>query len=558
MAGVQAIYGVRMQNIASSNSCASSLSKQTSSIAWAWNDGSNETSIAVYSSDKTKFLERTSWISRSGGWGASVKWTGGDFDGDGRTDIAAAWNNGGTNTLTVRLSTGNTFNAIHWATNAGGWSDSTVWLPGDFNKDGRTDLAGVWNDAGQVSIAVYLSDGKKFLYPSQWSLRDGGWGSTVKWAAGDFNMDGRTDIASAWNNNGRITLTARQSTGGAFKPVHWAMDAGGWRDSSIFVSGDFDGDGRADIARLWDDLSQNSITVSLSDGVQFQSAVDWGTRDGGWILGQNVKWTSGDFNGDGRTDIGAVWNDGNLNTLTVRQSTGSNFTPAHWATKAGGWRDSAAWCSGQFAPKPVRAQGRVRLPETTPNAFRPICESARLARERNSPAAPGLEEKCLAVKKGQALVNEDPLAIELRNQQPDDSARQGFDIGMAVAEGQTLPGPGKDKVCASLGTPAEQNGCRIAVSFSVERNRNAALASVGAKIAETDPELATARTFDRDVFYWLGFDIATGIFGDPALGAKGNTLTGPGSLGIRDSLSAAGQRGFNSSVALHLSRNYRK
>lgn len=57
---------------------------------------------------------------------------------------------------------------------------------------------------------------------------------------------------------------------------------------------------------------------------------------------------------------------------------------------------------------------------------------------------------------------------------------------------------------------------------------------------------------------WLGFDIATGIFGDPALGAKGNTATEPGSLKIRDGLSAAGQRGFNASVALHLSRNYRK
>jgi hypothetical protein len=162
-----------------------------------------------------------------------------------------------------------------------------------------------------------------------------------------------------------------------------------------------------------------------------------------------------------------------------------------------------------------------------------------------------LDESAL---RGEAIANQDPLAVELRNQQPDDFARQGFDIGMAVAEGQTAPGPGKDKACASLPTPAEQNGCRIAVSFSVERNKNAALASVGARIAGTDQELAAARTIENDVFYSLGFDIASGIFGDPALGARGNTATGPGSLGIRDSLSAAGQRGFNASVKLHLSR----
>jgi len=90
----------------------------------------------------------------------------------------------------------------------------------------------------------------------------------------------------------------------------------------------------------------------------------------------------------------------------------------------------------------------------------------------------------------------------------------------------------------------------------VERNRNAKFASTGAAIAAADAAVAEARNAQTDVFYRLGFDIATGIFGNPALGARGNTATGPGSLGIRDSLSAAGQRGFNASVKLHLSRKY--
>jgi hypothetical protein len=59
------------------------------------------------------------------------------------------------------------------------------------------------------------------------------------------------------------------------------------------------------------------------------------------------------------------------------------------------------------------------------------------------------------------------------------------------------------------------------------------------------------------VFFRLGFDIASGIFGDPAGGAQGNTATGPGSLGVRNALSPAAQRGFNASVALHLGRKYR-
>lgn len=155
--------------------------------------------------------------------------------------------------------------------------------------------------------------------------------------------------------------------------------------------------------------------------------------------------------------------------------------------------------------------------------------------------------------RGEMIANQDPLAVELRNQQPDGSARRGFDIGMAAAEGQTLPGPGKQQIHDSLNT-AEQPGYRIAVSFSLERNRNADLAAKGAAIVRADAVVAEARNSTTDIFYKLGFDIATGIFGDPALGAKGNTATGPGSLGIRDSLSPAGQRGFNDSVKLNLSR----
>ncbi len=54
----------------------------------------------------------------------------------------------------------------------------------------------------------------------------------------------------------------------------------------------------------------------------------------------------------------------------------------------------------------------------------------------------------------------------------------------------------------------------------------------------------------------VGFDIATGLFGDPALGAVGNTAQGPGSQAIRNALTARAQPGFDASAALHLPRHY--
>ncbi|MGH6628627.1 MAG: hypothetical protein ACREB3_02720 [Burkholderiales bacterium] len=230
-------------------------------------------------------------------------------------------------------------------------------------------------------------------------------------------------------------------------------------------------------------------------------------------------------------------------------------------------------------PTTVKAQGRVRLggtPTAPSSTATSICDKARIAKARNSPAAPGLEQQCLAsggsmtpppppvdaaqldalAVKGGPIAAADPLSAALRAQQTGAAGQRGFDIGMAAAENQTAPGPGKQHIHDSL--PAdEQPGYAAAVAFSLERNSNQDLAARGAAIVAEDPFVANARSADANLFYQLGFDIATGLFGDPALGAYGNTLTGPGSLKIRNSLSAAGQRGFNAALTFHQARKYR-
>ncbi len=266
-----------------------------------------------------------------------------------------------------------------------------------------------------------------------------------------------------------------------------------------------------------------------------------------------------------------------LGTHYVSSTTGTQHCPAGLVAvgingRSGIYLDALGLICGapSLTPKTapakdnvVKSQGRVILEGgTSPRPQISKCEAAQRARARNSPAAPGLEAQCLAIVKdlaarGEAIANQDPLAIALRNQQSAGLARRGFDIGMAAAEGHTEPGPGKDSIQKSLSSPAEQEGFNAAVLFSLARNRNKKLAATGAAIVEADPTVAASRNAERDAFFRLGFDIATGIFGDPALGALGNTLTGPGSLGIRARLNAEGQRGFDASARLHLTRNYR-
>jgi hypothetical protein len=224
-----------------------------------------------------------------------------------------------------------------------------------------------------------------------------------------------------------------------------------------------------------------------------------------------------------------------------------------------------AQCKASTPPKTL---GRIMAPagDSVPV---PICDQAQSARARNSPIAPQLEARCRAVGGGQGmplektpdqlaadgklLADADPLAAELRKRQPIPNQR-GFDIGMAAADGQTTWGPDKQKMLAALSGP-QQEGFKVAVSYSIDRNRNPALAATGAAIAKADPAVAKARTADPEVRAWLGFDIASGIFGDPAKGAQ-NKMPAMQSMAIREQLSLPAQRGFNASMKLHQSRHY--
>ena len=130
--------------------------------------------------------------------------------------------------------------------------------------------------------------------------------------------------------------------------IHWLDNAGRWFDASVFLAGDFNGDGKSDIAQMWNDIANNSIKVYLSNGSAFQPARAGVARDGG--IPPNVKWVPGDFNGDGKSDITAVWENNGVNVLTVRASDGAKFGVAHWSKNNGGWIPTTAWCAGKFDP----------------------------------------------------------------------------------------------------------------------------------------------------------------------------------------------------------------
>ena len=223
-----------------------------------------------------------------------------DFNGDGFPDLGVAtWGGSASTTVSVLLGNGNgTFQSARtFAVQRG-----PLWITaGDFNGDGRQDLAVA--NFNNDSVSVLLGNGDGNFQPARNFPAPGA--AVVK--AGDFNRDGRQDLAVADYFSNRVWILLGNGDG-TFQPGQ-SFDVGvGPVD---IATGDFNGDGAQDLAvPNWDRNSGRLVSVLLGNG------------DGTFQPAQNLVAGAGvvavaveDFNADGRQDV-AVANY-NWGTLSV-------------------------------------------------------------------------------------------------------------------------------------------------------------------------------------------------------------------------------------------------
>src|SRR5712692_5990449 len=112
---------------------------------------------------------------------------------------------------------------------------------------------------------------------------------------GDFDGDGRTDRLCNDNASGTARVSLATPTGFA-APVVWLSQG-----ASYPMAGDFNGDGRTDIAQFHS--ATGVFSVALSNGTAFGALTNWGMASAGGYSCVGAAGRTGDFNGDGRTDV---------------------------------------------------------------------------------------------------------------------------------------------------------------------------------------------------------------------------------------------------------------
>lgn len=266
----------------------------------------------------------------------------GDWNGDGRTDLGRVGETGVT-FFTATASGGFTAYETYpsWSPGQAYWdADRYPVLMGDWNGDGLTDIGRVTSSG--ISFRKSTGDGWASYPTLADTLSPGqGFNTDTKYPIliGDWNGDGRTDVGRV----GESSIVFHVSTGSGWEAYSGTIS--GWSPGNGFddagvnpiLTGDFNGDGRTDVARVLD----NEVKVRLSTGTGWTAGADLTTFTPGQGFANSSTYPifTGDFNADGKTDIGRVTGTG----VSVRLSTGagwvshptlSTFSPTQGFTNA--------------------------------------------------------------------------------------------------------------------------------------------------------------------------------------------------------------------------------
>jgi FG-GAP-like repeat len=221
----------------------------------------------------------------------------GDFNGDGKVDLVTANGNGPSISILLQ-DAGGTFLAAATFPAIALYAQSAIAL--DFDLDGNLDVVtngNLYQPESNGVVAFFKGNGDGTVQP-EINFSAGPIGGAAGFAAsGDFNTDGRPDLAVANNLSGTVSILLNQPGAPLFQaPISYATGP----DPFNVAVADLNADGILDLVVPSGPANNVSVLLGIGDGT-FQPAVtfDAAPGDGAWAYACVI----GDFNGDATPDL---------------------------------------------------------------------------------------------------------------------------------------------------------------------------------------------------------------------------------------------------------------
>ena len=162
---------------------------------------------------------------------------------------------------------------------------------GDFNNDGKPDVAVANAVAGSVTIALGNGDGT-IVSSIEYNTGQLALGTAV----GDFNHDGKLDVAvsngqGGPSNGGTISVLFGNGDGMAQSPVNYNATK-----PELLYAADLNSDGNLDLVAASTSTDQVVVLLGNANGT-FNAAVNYATGDSPYDV------AVADYNGDGKLDL---------------------------------------------------------------------------------------------------------------------------------------------------------------------------------------------------------------------------------------------------------------
>ncbi|WP_245563634.1 LamG-like jellyroll fold domain-containing protein [Longispora albida] len=293
--------------------------------------------------------------------------TRGDATGDGIADLTTIGDiGGGKSAIWQFSSTAGQTVASAVLENSTGASGGKLMARGDFDQDGKSDVAQLVTKGTGIALNLLRSTDTGTSEIEVWSKTD--WTlPSVQLVAGNFDGDLtlRDDLAILLRKSAQDWEIHVLAADGALGSPHFAAPVL-WGTSATLNfaglqtgAGDVDGDRKADLIGLSDAGNCNSaLHVWTSTGVAFQApAISWHSgsipaQARTWCWG-NTKAAFGDFNADKKIDFAVAYNHPNCQTalrVSYAKVDGTGFaSPVEpWKSAAQNWCGASTAQAGDF------------------------------------------------------------------------------------------------------------------------------------------------------------------------------------------------------------------